>query len=86
MYKIILHKNAVKYYRNADKKPQGRINTAVDTILGNPRFHAHIKKLEGELKNIYRYRLGNLRILYEIHENMKTVRIKTIEPRGSVYK
>ena len=79
MYKVILHKNAAK-------KLQGRINTAVDTILENPRYHVHIKKLEGELKDMYRYRLGNLRILYEIHENVKTVRIKAIEARGSVYK
>jgi mRNA-degrading endonuclease RelE of RelBE toxin-antitoxin system len=53
MYKVILHKNAAKYYRNADKKLQGRINTAIDTILGNPRYHVHIKKLEGELKDMY---------------------------------
>jgi mRNA-degrading endonuclease RelE of RelBE toxin-antitoxin system len=52
MYKIILHKNAAKYYRNADKKLQGRINTAIDTILENPRYHGHIKKLEGELKDM----------------------------------
>ena len=26
MYEVILHKNAAKYYRNPDKKPQGRIN------------------------------------------------------------
>ena len=86
MYKLILHKNAAKYYRNADKKLQSRINTAVDTILGNPRYHAHIKKLEGELKNMYRYRLGNLRIFYEIHEDIKTIRIKAIETRSSAYK
>jgi mRNA-degrading endonuclease RelE of RelBE toxin-antitoxin system len=35
---------------------------------------------------MYRYRLGALRILYEIHEEIKTVRIKTIESRGSAYK
>ena len=64
MYKVILHKNAAKYYRNADKKLQSRINTAIDTILENPRYHVHIKKLEGELKDMYRYRLGNLRILF----------------------
>lgn len=86
MYKIILHKNAAKYYRNADKKLQGRISTPVGTISENPRYHVHIKKLEGELKDVYRYRLGNLRILYEIHEDMKTVRIKAIEARGSAYK
>jgi len=86
MYKVILHKNAAKYYRNADKKLQGRINTAVDIILENPRYHVHIKKLEGELKDMDRYRLGNLRILYEVHEDIKSIRIKAIEARGSVYR
>ena len=86
MYKVILHKNAAKYYRNADKKLQGRINTAVDITLENPRYHVHIKKLEGELKDMYRYRLGNLRILYEVHEDIKSIRIKAIEARGSVYR
>jgi mRNA-degrading endonuclease RelE of RelBE toxin-antitoxin system len=85
MHKVIFHKNATKYYRNADKKLQGRINTVVDTILGNPRYHVHTKKLEGELKDMYRYRLCNLRVLYEIHEDIKTIRIKAIEARGSPY-
>jgi mRNA interferase RelE/StbE len=86
MFKVILHKNVAKYYRNAGKKLQGRINTAVGIILENPRYHVHIKKLEGEFKDMYRYRLGNLRILYEIHEDIKTIRIKAIEARGSVYR
>ena len=86
MYKVILHKDAAKYYRNADKKLQRRINTAVDVILENPRYHVHIKKLEGELRHMYRYRLGSLRILYELHEDIETIRIKAIEARGSVYR
>ena len=86
MYNVILHKNAAKYYGNAERKLQRRIKTAIDAILENPHFHVHIKKLEGELKDMYRYRLGNLRILYEIHEDIKTIRIKVIEVRGSAYK
>ena len=86
MYKVIFHKNAAKFYGNADKKLQGRIAAAINNIAENPRFHVHIRRLEGELKHMYRYRLGNLRILYEIHDDMKTVRIKTIEARGSAYK
>jgi mRNA interferase RelE/StbE len=86
MCKVIFHRNAAKYYRNADKKLQSRIHTAIDTILENPRYHVHIKKLEGQLQDMYRYRLGNLRILYEIHEDLKTIRIKAIEGRDSVYK
>lgn len=76
---MILHKNA-------DNKLRGRIKEAVNNISGKPRLHVHIKKLEGDLKQMYRYRLGDLRILCEIHEDIKTIRIKTIEGRGSVYK
>jgi len=35
---------------------------------------------------MYRFRLGNLRILYEIEEEIQTVRIKVVDTRGSVYK
>ena len=86
MYNVTLHKNAAKFYQNTDEKMRRRIKEAVNKISDNPRFHVHIKKLEGELKHLYRYRLGDLRILYEIHEDLKTVRIKSIEGRGSVYK
>jgi mRNA interferase RelE/StbE len=86
MYKVIFHKNPAKYFKIADKKLQDRIHTAIDTILENPRYQVHIKKLEGELQDMYRYRLGNLRILYEIHEDIKTIRIKAIDARGSVYR
>jgi len=86
MYKVVLHRNGAKYYQQAEKKLQGRINTAIDTIFGNPRYHVHIRKLEGGLKDMYRYRLGGLRVLYEIHEEMKTIRIKAIDVRGSIYK
>ena len=51
------------------------MKTAIDALSKNPRYHVHIKKLEGELKDLYRYRLGDLRILYEIHEDIKTVRV-----------
>lgn len=57
MYNVILRKNA-------DNKLRGRIKEAINNISGNLRLHVHIKKLEGELKQMYRYRLGDLRILY----------------------
>ena len=86
MYKGILHKNAIKFYRNIDKNVQERINKAINIILQNPYYHTHIKKLHGELSHMYRYRAGDIRILYEIHEDIKTVRIKVIETRGDAYK
>lgn len=86
MYKVVLHKDAVKFYKKADAKLSERIKAAIETILQSPRVNTHVKKLQGEFSQMYRYRLGDIRILYEIHEDIKTVRIKTIEHRGSAYK
>lgn len=85
MHRIILHKNAVKFYNNAEAALKDRISAAFDIISKDPRYHNHIKKLKGELKKMYRFCLGNLRIIYEIEEDIQTVRIKAIETRGSSY-
>ena len=60
--------------------------SAVDAIARNPRLDGPIKKLKGELKHLYRFRIGDLRILYEIDDSEDTVWVKTIEWRGSAYK
>ncbi len=86
MYKAILHKDAIKFYKRADTNLRKRINSAIEVVVQNPRYHIHIKKLQGDLSNMYRYRLGDIRMIYEIHEGIKTVRIKAIEQRGSAYK
>ncbi len=70
VYKIILHKNATKFYNNAAIPLKERISRAVDVISQNPHFDMHIKKLKGELSNMYRYKMGGVRIIYEIHEEI----------------
>jgi mRNA interferase RelE/StbE len=59
---------------------------AIDVIAQNPHLDSHIKKLKGDLKHMHRFRMGDLRILYEIDDEQETVWIKTIEWRGSAYK
>lgn len=86
MYKAILFKDAVKFYKKAEHSLRKRINSAIEVILQNPHYHIHIKKLQGDLSNMYCYRLGDIRIIYEIHEDIKTVRIKIIEYRSGAYK
>ena len=86
MPKILLHRNAAKFYRNAEEALKGRISDAVDAIALNPRLDGHVKKLKGELKHLYRFRRGDLRLLYEIDDSEDIVWVKTIEYRGSAYK
>ncbi len=86
MFEIIVHRKAARFFKNADAATRHRVSEAFDIISKDPRYHTHIQKLKGELKHMYRFRLGNLRILYEIEEDIQTVRIKAIETRGSAYK
>jgi mRNA interferase RelE/StbE len=86
MHKILFHRNAVKFYRKADDTLKERIADAIDVIARNPHLDSHIKKLKGDLKHMHRFRMGDLRILYEIDDEQETVWLKTIEWRGSAYK
>lgn len=86
MYRIILYKDATKFYEKVTDSLRRKINIAIESIAKNPYHNVHIKKLRGELSHMYRYRIGDTRILYEIHDEIATVRIKSIEARGNAYK
>lgn len=85
-YRVILHKRAAKYYGRQDAKIKERLDRAFEYLKSDPYRGPNIKRLSGELSHLYRYRAGEVRILYEIHEEFKLVRIKAIKPRGEVYR
>jgi len=84
-YKIIIHQNAAKKFTHSNKNLKRRLRRAIDNISQNPYFNVHVRKLKGKLSNMHRYRIGDIRIIYEIHEEIKAVRIKSIEERGDIY-
>jgi mRNA interferase RelE/StbE len=45
----------------------------------------NIKALKGELKNGFRYRMGDMRVIFEVDEVEKIVWIVDVGFRGSVY-
>ena len=86
MYKVFPHKKAVKYYESLDDKTARRINKAIDAISRNPLEGLHIKRLRGTHGGKYRYAVGDLRIVYSVNREKKTVLIEAIGPRGDIYK
>ena len=71
-------KEAAKHINKLDRPTKQRVKEAIEKIpLGD------IKKLSG-LKNDYRLRVGNLRVLFSIENN--TITIKDVLPRGQAYK
>lgn len=76
--KILYKKSAVKYINSADRTTKKRLKEAIEKIP-----FGDIKKLQG-LENDYRLRVGDLRVLFTIEDDIIT--INDILPRGQAYK
>ena len=76
--KIEYSKKAVKYINSVDKPTKKRLKEAIEKIP-----FGDIKKLQG-IDNGYRLRVGDLRILFSIEDDI--IYIDNIIPRGQAYK
>jgi mRNA interferase RelE/StbE len=55
-------------------------------LKSNPFFGTNIKKLKGEYKEIYRFRIGDYRLFYKIDEQESIIFITNIANRQDAYK
>lgn len=86
MYKIELAKSSVKALEGFDGKTQERVFRALQTVKINPFQGNRIKKLRGELKGRFRYKIGDIRIIYKVASENKTIFVEAIGRRGGIYK
>jgi mRNA interferase RelE/StbE len=86
MYRVLLHRRAFRDYERQGAKTKARLDESFKHLQEDPFRGTQIKRLSGELSHLYRYRIGQLRILYEVHENQKIVQVKAIASRGDIYK
>lgn len=79
-YKIVIQKAAEKFLRKQNRKTQERL---LDAIYKLPHG-TDIKKLHGY--DMYRMRIGDMRILYKIDSSIQIISIEEIDNRGDIYK
>ena len=78
-----LAQSADKNLSKLPKNIQTKIILSFDKIKTNPIVGI---KLHGELKNYYKFRVGDYRIIYKINIKENLVQIVKIEHRQGVYK
>ncbi|MBO4996878.1 MAG: type II toxin-antitoxin system RelE/ParE family toxin [Lachnospira sp.] len=78
MLQIEYSKKAVKYINIVNKSTKKRLKEAIEKIP-----FGDIKKLQG-VDNGYRLRVGDLRVLFSIEDDI--IFIDNIIPRGQAYK
>lgn len=87
MYGVEYTKTAVKQLKKMDRKIAAFIVSYIDEKLvncENPRLHG--KALKGGLNEIWRYRVGDYRILAVIEDDRVIITIVEIGHRKDVYK
>ena len=70
-------------YNNLRKKI---VEDIYPILKNNPFFGANIKKLKGEYKEVYRFRIGDYRLFYKIDEQESMIFVLSIENRQDAYK
>ena len=78
------------FQRSISKKEGSKIYNKIKTYVYpqlriNPFFGNNIKKLKGELKDIYRYRIGEYRLFYSVDEKQILIFIMDIVKRKDAY-
>ena len=76
------------FIRRLEQETQARINIAFDYIVRSPFQHENpttIKPLHGKKKGLYRYRIGDLRFIYQVDREERLIYIVQIDNRGDIY-
>lgn len=78
------------FQRSISKKEFSKIYNKIKTYVYpqlriNPFFGKNIKKLKAEFKDVYRYRIGEYRLFYQVDEKQILIFIMDIAKRKDAY-
>jgi len=86
VWEIDLTKPAEKVYDKAAITIRQGLDDCFGNLEQNPLYGNNIKALTGKLKGLYRYRIGDWRVIYRLKREQHIVEIIAILPRGDAYK
>ena len=83
-YQVIFSKGSARQFKKLPQNIQERIQIKIDDLAIEPRPNG-VKKLEGE-DSLYRIRVGDYRVVYEILDDILLVTVLKVKHRSSVYR
>jgi mRNA interferase RelE/StbE len=81
-YRIEFSHRAAKAYRVLPEEMRRRIEPKIDALAENPRPHG-ARKIEGQ-ETAFRLRVGDYRIVYEVHDRALIVMVMIVGHRREV--
>ena len=83
-YRIEFAPAAVRQFGSLPVKIQRRVSTKIEVLASDPR-PVGCRKLKG-VDNIYRVRVGDYRLLYQVRDSILLVLVVSVKKRGDAYK
>jgi len=83
-YRVEFTGSATKELANAHPEVRAAIARRIDALAREPRPRGAVP-LRGDLKGLWRLRVGDYRVMYAIDDVARVVTIAAVGPRGSVY-
>ena len=84
MYRVLLERAAEKDLSRLSSEIHDRVIAAIQALANNPRPPG-CRKLTGS-KNDWRIRVGDYRVLYEIADEIRVVRVNRVRHRRDIYR
>lgn len=73
-----------KFLKVLDQKTKERLKKRLIEVKKNPfNNHEDVKKLKGLGNDVYRLRVGKIRVVYQVIEN--DIEILAVDYRGNIY-
>ncbi|MEK7847294.1 MAG: type II toxin-antitoxin system RelE/ParE family toxin [Chloroflexota bacterium] len=84
MYEVYLERRAERDLKRLPEEQFQRVASQLKALADNPR-PVGSRKLSGS-KSYWRVRVGDYRIVYEIDDEVRAVRVMRVRHRGKVYR
>ena len=84
MYEVLLERNAEKELLRLPSRVHDRVIEAIAALGKDPRPPG-CRKLAGS-KNDWRIRVGDYRVVYEIADSVRIIRVHRVRHRSEVYR
>ena len=82
-YKVIFTKSVKKDFKKIPKLEISKILNEIAYLAKNPRS-SKTKRLKGE--KLYRLRVGNYRVIYDIQDNLMLIFVVKLGHRSNIYR
>ena len=85
IWEVVLTRPAERVCDRLAADLRERLEECFLSLESNPLFGANIKALTGQLKGLYRHRLGEWRVICRVLRAKGVVEVIAILPRGNAY-